>query len=164
MLLFLRVCIFSPKLCRRVTRASLVEHIGFPASEETLDVILKRLKIEESFFDTTLPFFRSLLLDERKTLFPDDRVELLTGTGRVELSKRQCAFLLGCAFFGIFDAAKAKLDYPPGVQFNIFTFALLWRRHMDAPLMCIFNYMTRFAKGDYLDNGASEMCGLRFSN
>merc|ERR1712000_455521 len=78
-----------------VTRASLVEHIGFPASEETLDVILKRLKIEESFFDTTLPFFRSLLLDERKTLFPDDRVELLTGTGRVELSKRQCAFLLG---------------------------------------------------------------------
>ena len=150
------VFLLSPKRCNRITKATLVEHIGFPASEETLDVILKRLQIEESFFATTLPFFRALVVEERKTLFPDDGVPLLTGPGRVELSKRQCAFLIGCAFFGIFDAAKTKLQYPPGEQFNIFTFALLWRRHMDAPLTCIFNYMTRFAHGDYLDNGAWE--------
>ena len=142
---------FGFSILRSPTPQVLLEHLSIPS--DLLDHVLQLSDSRESFFAKTIPFFQRLLLEERTTLFPNG-VPLLITNERVELSKRQCAFLIGCAFFNIFDASLGPLDYPKGVGFNIFTFALLWRRGMTAPLACIFNYMTRIALEDHLHNDA----------
>ncbi len=122
--------------------------------EDTLNAVLApTVTGTEGFLSQTLPFFQRLVRDEKSTLFAENRIELVTRSEqRVELSKRQVAWLMGGLFFSLFDPANlaTRPAYPAGHQFNMFSLNLLWRRDMRAPLTCIANYMSRIAQVNFL--------------
>lgn len=111
---------------------------------------MRNLGSTETFFERTLPFFQELL-SRHEALFPEGVPLLIEGSGRLEFSKKQSAFLMGCLFFGIFDGGRdggITQFYPPGTFFNIFCLSLLWRYLLKAPLQCIIHYMDRIAAGE----------------